>query len=242
LKNFEKTFEQIAFEQIETEATRLLNELTARRPHRGRPMQGQSLAYYQGSAIALLERCSRQAIGPPESLVSLFRFLQLGTQRNSGAARLTDQQRRAVEIDTRYIVKTDRRAPAQLLARKAGVSPRTVYEWLRLPAYQKEVQARVSSHLTERLRKRDCPTEATSVSRVAPLVKLCAEATRRWRGPFRSPLELGSPKSKLITSPDKWAQYMLDHGLQFAPKFRDVGETAGDGNPRRARAVKRKSK
>jgi hypothetical protein len=218
LKTFEKTFEQIAFERIETEATRLLNELIARRPRRGRPIQGQSPADYQGSAIALLERCASQGIAPPESLVSLFRFLLPGTRSNSGAARLTERQRKAVEIDARYIVKTNRRVPAQVLAREAGVSRRTVYEWLRLPAYQKEVQARVSSHLTKRLRKRDCPTEATNVSRVDPLVKLRAEATRHWEGQFRSPLGLVSSESKLFSSPEEWAQYMLDHELQFAPE------------------------
>jgi hypothetical protein len=67
---FHAPVEEIEFERIETEARDLLNKLMARRPRRGRPAQGQSLARDKDAAIALLERCASQAIAPPKSLVA----------------------------------------------------------------------------------------------------------------------------------------------------------------------------
>jgi hypothetical protein len=69
-------------------------------------------------------------------------------------------------------------------------------------------------------RLRNYPAEAAIVDRVdRRLVKLQAEATRYWKGPFRSPVD----PSKLIRSPEEWAKHMLDHGLQFA-EFPDEAE------------------
>jgi hypothetical protein len=206
--------EQIEYERIETEARGLLNKLIVRRPRRGRPAQGQSLARDKDAAIALLQQCSSQQIAPSESLVTLFRFLN-GAILN----RLTRQQLKAVAIDARYFVKNNGQAPALKLARAAEVSAWTVYKWRRLPAYQKEFEARVSSHLTERLRNH--PAEAVIVDRIdRRLVKLRAEATSHWKVPFRSPQD----PSKLIRSPEEWAKYMLDHGLQFAPSIPNKAE------------------